>query len=857
MADSFVRSAARLSQINDVESQANAAVSRAQEFGTQAASRLGSDLFSKKPDGTFASEIASRFSFSSGSATISSLTGGLTTNSSSILRAATETKATLDVKKEQAPPGITAKRKSTVPNPLEQFASYNVLWTMAVLTPSQFNNPQLYRKDISQLNNIIFSSAGRFDSQRVSTAYGTPEFYINNFNMRCVVGSNEKTGNSNAIGFTFDVYEPYSMGLLLQAMQRAARLAKFENYLDNAPYVLRMDFQGYDELGNVYSNIQPKFFTMKITKVTFQVNEGGSTYKVEAVPWNHQAFADATNTTYKDCKIGGDAKGPGNVEEILVSGTNSLVNFLNNNEKKLKEKELIGETDIYEIQFPVEANVMYSTAGSPPKIDRATVNPSQADVGEVPGVTVFSQANNSTGAQAAQGEINEIGLASLGFDQTDGGTIGFKRANEIYDTEKGIKQVDNMIFNPKERVFQFAQRQSLTSIINQVILSSDWAAQTITKRTKEGFVKWFKVDVQTELLKYDELVQDYSKKIIFRVVPYYVHETIFAEATQKPFGYAELENSIVKYYDYIYTGQNVDIIKFDIQIDNLFYKGAQPAPPQDAGKSNNPEQQGTASNPQTEVKRQKGSADESAQVENVGRSRKKRSPDYLKRVAGGSGFSDSEQEIAEEFYRAFVSGSSADMMRINIEILGDTYWIVDSGYSNYFASTQSTAQINNDGTMNYESGDVYVYISFRTPADVDETTGLYDFNGKMKDSPFGGIYRVVLVENNFVDGVWRQKLECVRMPGPQGPEEGSKKAAQSTDKPGYKFEGPEPETAQVADNDIPVAPPAPAAAVPNIGSFDRFFNSLGDPNAPPYTGDDPIVRARLGLPPVEENRDIT
>lgn len=35
----------------------------------------------------------------------------------------------------------------------------------------------------------------------------------------------------------------------------------------------------------------------------------------------------------------------------------------------------------------------------------------------------------------------------------------------------------------------------------------------------------------------------------------------------------------------------------------------------------------------------------------------------------------------------------------------------------------------------------------------------------------------------------------------------------------------------------------------NTGGIDRFVNSLGDPNAPQYTGDDPIVRARLGLPP--------
>ena len=30
-----------------------------------------------------------------------------------------------------------------------------------------------------------------------------------------------------------------------------------------------------------------------------------------------------------------------------------------------------------------------------------------------------------------------------------------------------------------------------------------------------------------------------------------------------------------------------------------------------------------------------------------------------------------------------------------------------------------------------------------------------------------------------------------------------------------------------------------------------FVNSLGDPNAPPYTGDDPIIRQRLGLPPIQ------
>ena len=34
--------------------------------------------------------------------------------------------------------------------------------------------------------------------------------------------------------------------------------------------------------------------------------------------------------------------------------------------------------------------------------------------------------------------------------------------------------------------------------------------------------------------------------------------------------------------------------------------------------------------------------------------------------------------------------------------------------------------------------------------------------------------------------------------------------------------------------------------------MNNSVNSLNDPNAPAYTGTDPIVRRRLGLPPLEE-----
>jgi hypothetical protein len=132
-------------------------------------------------------------------------------------------------------------------------------------------------------------------------------------------------------------------------------------------------------------------------------------------------------------------------------------------------------------------------------------------------------------------------------------------------------------------------------------------------------------------------------------------------------------------------------------------------------------------------------------------------------MKGGTGDSNTEKQVAEQFHKAFTQ-SQAEMVTVNLEILGDTYWVVDSGQGNYFAATaEPQAQITEDGTMNYESGDVFIYLTFRTPVDINEATGLYNF--PKGESPFTGIYRVTMCENIFSDGIFKQKLTCIRMPG--------------------------------------------------------------------------------------------
>lgn len=654
----------------------------------------------------------------------------------------------------------SANLKNIILNPLENFASYSPMWTFACLEKNQFNNPQSYRNSPKDLKHIVFASGGRFDSQRANTAYGAPEYYVNNFVMQTAIAATQKTGNSNAFKFTFDIVEPHSMGLLLQSMQNAAIAAGYSNYLNNAPFVLRLDFMGYNEEGQIMTSIKPKFWTVSLTKCTFTVTENGSVYKVEAVPMNHKGFSDTINTAYTDIKLACSKSGPdaGTVKDVLTTGENSLCKYLNDNEQKLLDEGRIGVKDIYVIEFPETSDEFLNSAVIPGVQRRATADPKEKDTTTIVGTNI---------AVSTEFGKNEIGAADFGFDQKRGGNYPFAQYGDNVDKKTGVINRNKMQINPKARTFQFAQAQKLTHIINQIILSSTYAKKAIDPKnlTPEGMIKWWRLDVQIQLLDMDVDTGDYAMKFIYRVVPFLVHHSIFSPPTAVPIGYTELAKQVVKHYNYIYTGQNTDVLKFDITIDNLFYTGSNSTPEDKSAKVSNQDQKGVAADPPKTVINQTGAAPV-ALTANLGRARIKKDPTLLKKQSSGGGDKTTEQQVAEQFHKAFTSAGSGDLVKVQLEIMGDPYWMVDSGISNYFARESAKSRLlTEDGTMNYEGGDVFIYLTFRTPADIDETTGLYEFPSKGSESPFSGIYRVTLCENTFNDGIFKQRLTCIRQVG--------------------------------------------------------------------------------------------
>jgi len=272
---------------------------------------------------------------------------------------------------------------SLIPNPLNKFSSFNYIWFMDIATREEQRNAGYKRKQgrIIRSGGIANTAGPNLQTLDERNIGIKGEYFIDNVRTQAYVSPNPYSGIANVTKVEFEVTEPYSIGLFLQTLELAAREAGYRNYLD-APFVLGVEFTGYDTNGTL-STIEKRVLLLKLTKITFNVTAAGSVYQAQAIPWNHQALLDQTDSIPVNISIKGDT-----VEEILtslasdgltdvvetrevpsgrvdvvtgteVTGTRSLIKELNDFEKREIEAKSGGETvnpTEYEILFPVDPN---------------------------------------------------------------------------------------------------------------------------------------------------------------------------------------------------------------------------------------------------------------------------------------------------------------------------------------------------------------------------------------------------------------------------------------------------------------------------------------------------------------------
>lgn len=654
------------------------------------------------------------------------------------------------------------------PNILGLFTMVNYIFTLSVLTDEEINFPdETYRKGIYRPNSIIFKSGSGLPDNRVPLAIVTQnnpsgkfDFYMDNLRMEGSMGFDKATGNTNATSLAFDVTEVYSMGLFMQAIQVAAKNAKHENYL-TAPFLLKIEFMGHVDINTPSVNVPntTRYIPLKLRQVEMAVSEKGAIYHVEAYPWNEQGFADVYSMLMTDVNLAGAS-----VQEMLQSGPKSLQKQINDRLKETANKNTQAQVivpDEFIILFPTD--LKSATVDSKPETNSATTDPTRANTL----TNIETKLGVSKGGDAAyytQSAVNKIGSSPMAFDSMRSADPEIAQDNAAYNATSGTYNRADVVAPKNTSDFRFKQGDNIQNIINQVILQSDYAKQATsnTQITNEGMIPWWRIEVQVYNRSTDDnmgMTGEKPKIVVYRVVPYLVHSSRFMAPNTPPPGIDKLKKQAIKEFNYVFTGKNLDILSFNMNFNAGFYQ----AYTADSGINNQDVKKQTEDSgavDSTVEGAQNSTGNKSIPDNSMGTQRRYSEIGTSTDNGGGGGIETVETRIARQFHDILTSG--ADMLAVEMRIIGDPYFLGDSGLGNYSAPETSLINLSADGTINYQNGEVDLILNFRTPVDLNENTGFYEFGPDKLVAEYSGLYKVQTIASEFVKGKFEQTLSMTR-----------------------------------------------------------------------------------------------
>lgn len=628
---------------------------------------------------------------------------------------------------------VTANLSGIRPNALNRYSSFNNLFTISCLTREQQNSGEITYENIS---NVITSSKGDWNNggRRATTTFGNFDFFVDDLVIVTIPSINERTGNSIPTKISFKVTEPYSIGLFLLTLQQGAVQSGYQNYRE-AAYLLTIEWAGYDD--NNVPSIDPsltRFIPFKFREVEMKVTSSGATYECEGFPYNELAFRDQVTQIKTNVRLSGSS-----VEELL-------------REVQDIDERLAGEIQTDGLGYtPSSGGIRKSLTKALKDFQQNLVRQRIISAPTDEYVITFPRDFTDPGDSG-----NDIGKAVLFKDLSDNGTVPFPENNSVFDPVRRIYQNRRINVSEKKN-FEFPRGTKIEDIITEVVIRSDYIAdqllngQALTNPT--GMIKWFRIEARVEdKEEYNSSLGRQARKYIYRVIPYEIHVHRFLTANTPPAGYQNLTRNVHKLYDYFYTGRNTEVLNVNLDFKMSFFAPV----PSDATRNTGTEAQNfTAIGVRTSTESIAEGEPTTTQL------RTGPGVTYEPTYMPGSQIRPASDSARTQQIRHLqnILESPGDLINLEIEIMGDPYYISSSGMGN-----QSRAPVSNnmlsDGSMNYQNGEVDILLRFRTPIDLDPDTGNYKFAQTIDQ--FSGLFQVREIESKFSKNKFTQTLKCIR-----------------------------------------------------------------------------------------------
>jgi len=651
------------------------------------------------------------------------------------------------------------------------------------------------------------------------------DIFFENVNILSVPSPNNERNLADFSKMEFELVEPFGITFIEKLRAVAFRMG-FKDYMD-APFLLTIEFTGFDNQGRKIHNIgkNKKRLQRKIpvfiTNVEFDVAEGGATYFVTAVPYPDRAYDDSFKypRTNQEIEFSTISEFIVKIENLLnVTQMDQEYDLGARSGKKFYDKykfrvdpaltALIGN-DIYTPDKSIHRTESVSDGTKKSKrnnnlssLNKAKGLTKQKKIIELLNSGKITEARTPAGILYTNTVTGQTGLSIVDLvlddrvDPVESYSVqesAIQSANQDQNTpDPAIKQMGVFINGQLSLIKAFEDVIRSTKFF-QGLTNSFWttfipmaqgvgpAGQTMTEADvrrlinspgqqerlqkiveKNPFVPWFKIKANTKVLVdkgIDPITKMHPKEITYYAVPCSMPVHKFLKAGQS-IAALQLEQQAVKKYNYLYTGENVDVQNLKINYQTAFY------------------QRNVTGDPKTR--------NEDGQIEKDSRQNKfsiigqdetereilgvRSYPSTLK----GRNSADKASPLtakSQEFYD-YLTNPEADMLKIELEILGDPAYICQDMYTPPGDNGADLPQgLSRDEVFsetfecfNADSFLPLIFLKYRLPTDLNESKGTMFFNNDREQNLFfTGMYHVARIESSINQNSFTQVLHCNRL----------------------------------------------------------------------------------------------
>ena len=177
-----------------------------------------------------------------------------------------------------------------IPNPLNSYASYTYSWSLWRLETVDYT-ALMEQTDVDKAlswepsnSYVIAEDGGLFVSRRHPATLGL-NYNIQDVDFITVPSLNNIGRGTNLLSGNATILEPYGVSLIDTLVAASWNGSSFTNYTDQ-PYMLQLDFHGYDDNGNQLADPSlRKRFPIRIIAIKLQVTPSGAEYKLSYVDY--------------------------------------------------------------------------------------------------------------------------------------------------------------------------------------------------------------------------------------------------------------------------------------------------------------------------------------------------------------------------------------------------------------------------------------------------------------------------------------------------------------------------------------------------------------------------------------------